>query len=168
MFRVNDTVLYGAQGICRIEEISSKDLTGNLVEYFVLKPLYQDACTIFVPTDNETLISQMRSLISAEEVDDLIKTVPGTDAAWIEEEKERWENFENILSGDDRAEIMGLIKTLYQHKLIQKEKGKKLHFVDERILSRAERILNEEFAHILQIRPERVVSYIREKVESKK
>jgi CarD family transcriptional regulator len=167
MFKVNDTVIYGTQGIFKIAEISSKDLTGDMVEYFVLKPIYRDACTIFVPAGNEKLIAQMRGVISAEEVDDLIEQIPDTDCAWIEDEKERWVKFEGIVSGGDRTEIIMLIRTLSQHKLLQKDKGKKLHFADEHIMSCAEKILNEEFGYILNIRPDRVGSYIQEKIDSK-
>ncbi|MDR3281268.1 MAG: hypothetical protein LBT23_12260 [Synergistaceae bacterium] len=167
MFNAGDVVLYAMQGICKVVEVSTKDLTGELLEYYVLKPVYNGPCTIFVPVRNEALTSKMRSPLSVDEVLDLIKKMPEMCFAWMEDEKERWGEFETILSHGDRAEIIKLIETLYQHKLDQKAKGKKLHAADERILGEAERIIHEEFGHILNIRPDRVVSFIQEQVESR-
>ena len=39
MFQINDTVVYGAQGVCRIEEISKREMAGKAMEYYVLKPV---------------------------------------------------------------------------------------------------------------------------------
>jgi CarD family transcriptional regulator len=164
MFNVNDVVIYATQGICKIEEISARDLTGELLEYYVLRPVYNDPCTIFVPAGNETLTSKMHRLLSVEEVHDLIKKMPKESLVWIEDERERWGRFVDIISSSDRVEIIRLIGTLYQHKLEQKAKGKKLHVTDERFLCEAEKILHGEFAHILNMRPEQVVSFIREQV----
>lgn len=167
MFNSGDIVLYAMQGICKVVEVCKKDLTGELMEYYVLKPVYNGPCTIFVPTGNEALTSQMRALLSVGEVLDLIKEMPEKCFAWTEDEKERWGKFETILFHGDRSEIIKLIGTLYQHKQDQKARGKKLHVADERILGEAERIIHEEFGHILNIKPDRVVSFIQEQVDSR-
>lgn len=166
MFRTDDTILYGAQGICKIVEISRMDLTGDMVEYYVLRPIYHQTCTIYVPVDNNILTSKMRNIMSAEEVYALIKTMHKEDSIWIEDERERWGKYVEILSSGAREEIIRLIKTLHQHKVNQKAKGKRLHVTDEHILSDAEKILHEEFAHILNIRPDKVVSFILEQIEN--
>jgi CarD family transcriptional regulator len=165
MFNVNDTVLYGTHGICKIEEISTRNLTGNPAQYIVLKPVSDLKSTIFVPFDNEMLISKMRTLISEEEVDELINKMPEQDSVWVEDERERWEKFRGMLLSSDRVDIIKLIRTLYRQKLEQKSRSRRLNSIDERILGDAEKILHEEFGYILNIRPERVAAYIREKVE---
>jgi CarD family transcriptional regulator len=72
-----------------------------------------------------------------------------------------------MLSSNDRAEIIKLIRTLYQQILKQKSRCRRLNAMDDRILCDAEKMIHGEFGHILNIRPELVVSYIREKIERK-
>ena len=68
MFSVGQTVLYGANGVCRIEEITTRRVGSSEMEYYVLKPVRSDCSTVFVPTGNETLVSRMRFVKSADEV----------------------------------------------------------------------------------------------------
>ena len=58
-----------------------------------------------------------------------------------------------------------MIKALYLHQQKQQEKGKHLHAADERVFKEAEKILYDEFALVLQIRPEQVVPFIAEKMQ---
>ena len=59
-----------------------------------------------------------------------------------------------------------MIKALYsrQQKLLQNGK-KKLHVSDERFLKEAERMLHEEFAHVLNIQRDQVLPFILEQIQ---
>jgi CarD family transcriptional regulator len=164
MYQVNDMILYAAQGICRIAEITEMDLNGAAALYYVLKPVYEEKSTIFVPVYNETLTSKMRRVLSAPEIYALIKTMPDEGTIWIDNEKERRERYKEIMSHGDRTELVKLIKTLYLHELSQKGKGKKLYVADERFMKEAEKILYEEFAHVLNIKREQVLPFIIEQI----
>jgi CarD family transcriptional regulator len=153
-------VLYGVQGLCRIAEISERDFTGKRTEYYVLKPVYDEKATIFIPVQNEALIQKMRRILSSDEIYDLIRNMPAEETIWIENENARRERYKQILSGGDRAELIQLIKTLYQRQQSQKAKGKKLHVTDDRFMREAEKMLYEEFAHVLNISPEQVLPFI--------
>lgn len=165
MYQVNDTVLYGAQGVCRIVEIAEKDFGGTSREYFVLKPVFHETSTIFVPVTNEVLTAKMKRILSADEICDLIHGMPEEDSIWIENEAVRKEKYKEILGSGDRVTLLRLIKTLYLHQQMQQEIGKKLHAADERVFHEAERMLYEEFAHVLQIKKEQVVPFIIEQIE---
>ena len=52
----------------------------------------------------------------------------------------------------------------YENKKSNRELGKKAYKGDEEIMKTAERLLNEEFAIILNISPDEVNSYIAEKM----
>ena len=69
MFEVGQTVLYGTEGVCRITEIQEMKVGKKKSEYYVLKPVYRDGATIYVPMDNATLLNRMRQVLSAEEID---------------------------------------------------------------------------------------------------
>jgi CarD family transcriptional regulator len=160
MYKENDTVMYKAQGLCKITEISEKEFGGNRRLYYVLKPLNDDKATIFVPADNETTTAKMYPVSSPEEILALIQAMSCEKTIWIEDEIARKSRYQEILSGDDRLELARLAKTLYLHQQTQKNKGKRLHLTDERCLREAEKILHEEIAHVLNIERDQVLPFI--------
>ena len=169
-YKVNDMVMYGTAGVCRITEISEQSFCGRGGRYYILQPVYDNRSTVFVPVDNEALTTKMHRILSAEEIYDLIRDMPDTDTIWTDNEEVRREKYKEILKGGNRRDLIRMIKTLYtrQQALLQNGK-KKLRATDERFLKEAERVLHEEFAHVLNIQRDQVLPFILEQisVESK-
>ena len=115
MHSMNDLVLYGTEGLCRITDITVRDLYGKNVEYYVLKPMGNGNSTIFVPTGNEALTARMRRILSAEEIYALIRTMDSEETEWIENENVRKQQYREILSEGDRRSIMKMIKAVSLH-----------------------------------------------------
>lgn len=160
MYKINDTVLYGAQGVCRISGTTTKSFNGGKMEYYVLKPCYSANSTIYVPMHNEALLKKMRRLLSAEEIHQIIRTMPAQASSWIEDESERRTAYRDILSHGDRMELLRMIKALYLHQQLQQEKGRRLHASDETFFKEAEKMLYDEFALVLHIQPADVLPFI--------
>lgn len=156
MFQVNDTVVYGSDGICVIEEITSRTFDRKTQEYYILRPLYGNQSTIFVPTQNEKLCSKMRHLLSPEEIYAIIRGLPGAEPVWIDNESLRKQKFTEILRSGDRKNILLLLKSLRVHQRKLRNSGRKFHASDERFLKEAERVLYGEFAHVLHLEPAQV------------
>ena len=53
MFKANETILYGNEGVCKIVDIMKRNFKGKEVEYYVLKSVYGSGTTIYVPTYNQ-------------------------------------------------------------------------------------------------------------------
>ncbi len=166
MFKVNDTIMYGTQGICKIVEITEKDFMGTKKEYYVLKPINDAGATLFAPVNNEKIESKMRRILSKEEIYELIETMPYEEANWIDNENERKEKYKRIIAGGDRAELIKMIKALYFQKKKRESDGKHLYLSDERFFKEAERILYDEFQYVLKIRKEDLMSFIFERIEN--
>ncbi|MDR3294948.1 MAG: CarD family transcriptional regulator [Clostridiales Family XIII bacterium] len=164
-YQAGDTILYGSQGVFRIAEIAEKDLNGSPVEYYVLKPIFDDRSITFVPVHSEAINAKMRRVLSVEEIYSLVKAMPDEGTIWIENEKMRRDHYGKILAHGDRTELVRLIKTLYLHRQEQRGKGKKLYMTDEKFMKTAERILYEEFAHVLNIKLDQVLPFIMEQVQ---
>lgn len=160
MYEIGDTVVYGTQGVCRIEGVQTRKVQGEYVDYLVLRPVYEKDSTIFVPKNNEKLVGKMRNILSAEEIYEIIAELPDKDPVWIDDDNARKMHYQQIIDEGDRAKIMLIIKTIYDHKLKQEEKGRHLHQADEYILSQAEKLLHNEFALVLDIKPEDVVPFV--------
>lgn len=165
VYSVNDTILYGSHGVCRITGIEEKNFSGNLVKYYVLCPVYSENSTIYVPVDNEKLAGKMRRVLTPEEIYQIIRVMPQEESFWIEEENERKEKYKEILARGDRLELVKMIKALYYHQQEQHAKGRRLHTADEHFFREAEKLLYDEFALVLHIKPEQVLPFIMEQVE---
>ncbi len=166
MFKAGDTVVYSSQGVCRINEIVTKQVGKTSAEYYLLTPVYQENTTIFVPVDNEKLTCKMRSVLSRGEIDELILAMRECDIDWIKDDIARRRQYTEVLSSGDRLKIAALIKTLYLEQRRRKEAGKKLHIADEQLLKKAQTLLHNELALALQIEPEQVVSFIKEQMNA--
>lgn len=164
MFSNGDTVLYGAEGVCRLEGSTQREVGGRKLEYYVLKPVYREGSTVFVPKGNETLTAKMRRVLSPEEIHRLIQEIPEEKELWIENEGERRVEYGRIVSNGDRRELIRVIKALYQRRRRQQELGKKFHLSDERFLKEAEEKLHGEFALVLNIQPDQVTAFIRREI----
>ena len=167
MYHVEDAVLYGSDGICRISEIVTRDFGGAPVEYYVLKPIRQEASTIYVPVNNEALVHKMRHVLPEEEILALIEGMPDEQAHWIENDEERKTAYRETLSTGDRPGLIRMIKSLYLRQKEMKGNGKHLRAADERFFKEAERMLYDEFALVLGMEPEEVLPFILERIQEK-
>ena len=166
MFQVNDVIIYGVQGVCRIVGTEEKIVSGMKKSYFVLKPVNDKNSTIFAPTDNEIVLKKMRRLLTKDEIYKLIDSMPDENAVWVANENERKELYKNILAKGDHLELIKIIKAIYVHKKEREAEGKRLHMSDERFFKDAEQILYNEFQYVLDLRSKNdLMAYIFKRIE---
>ncbi|HEX3011191.1 MAG TPA: CarD family transcriptional regulator [Syntrophomonadaceae bacterium] len=166
MFKVNDFVVYGLTGVCKISDIrkdeyNSKDET----QYYVLNPVFNNNMTIKVPVSNQNIL--MRSIITKDDALSLIAKLPQIEDGWIDDEKQRNAAFKSALRSGKVEEWAKIIKTIYLQKEVRSVVGKKLAKMDEDIMNTAEKNLNEEFSVVLNISPNEVVRYINKHIPQK-
>ncbi|MEA4853465.1 MAG: CarD family transcriptional regulator [Christensenella sp.] len=164
MYQVNDSVLYGIQGVCKIVEIAEKAFASQKRRYYVLEPIYDNNATIFIPVDNEELTEKMRRVLSKEEIYAVIDGIPEKKENWIENESVRKEQYGKIIAQGDCVELVKLIKALCRFQKELQEEGKKLHVADEHFLKDAEKILYDEFAHVLHLDRDNVLPFIENRI----
>ena len=97
---------------CRIQQIEEKSIGASRRLYYVLKPVYHEDSTIFVPVDNPALIGKMHRLLRAQEVLQLLSGLAGDDGLWVEDEAQRRAAYEQILRSGDRVGMARLIRAL--------------------------------------------------------
>ncbi|MGI5920980.1 MAG: CarD family transcriptional regulator [Syntrophomonadaceae bacterium] len=166
MFKVNDYVVYGLTGVCRITDIRKDEYINNdETQYYVLEPVYDKNMTIKVPVNNRNIL--MRSIITKDDALSLIEKMPEIETVMIDDEKERSAYFKSALRLARNEERVKIIKTLYLEREAKTAIGKKLSRTDEDIMNTAEKQLCEEFAVALNIPPDQVVSYIIEHIPQK-
>ena len=168
MFQVDDVIIYGSQGVCRITGMEEKRISGATKTFFVLEPVQSGGATIYAPVDNEQVRKKMRRLLTRQEICDLIDGVSEGDSAWVENENERKDRYRKILAEGDRAELIHMIKAIYLHKKEREAEGKRLHMTDEHFFKEAERIVYNEFQYVLELESrEDLMQYIISRIENR-
>ena len=166
MFKVNDVIIYGTQGVCRISGIEEKKVGGTKKHFYVLEPVDGNGPTIFAPTGNENILKKMRSLLSEEEINRLIDSMPDGKTVWIPNVNERRELYKTLLADGNHAALIQMIKTLYARKKEREADGKRLHVMDENFFKDAERILYHEFQYVLKLNSKaELMQYIFSRIE---
>ncbi len=160
MYKVEETVVYGVNGICTIVDIEEKKINKEIKKYYVLKPVYNKSSTLYVPVDSEVLMGKMKKILSKNEIYALVEAVNKDENFWIDNEQERNRKYNEILKSGERKDIMRMLHALYEHRQKIKNTGKKFHVADEKIMKAAEGLLHEEFAYVLDIKRENVTEFI--------
>ena len=153
MFNKGDRVFYGQTGVCVVEDISEKTLTKNIKRlYYTLKPLYQQNNVIYAPVDSDKVF--IRAIISKSEAKKFIETVPELCKKVLDEQGE--EDYKKMFESHSCNELLELAVKIYSKKQGLKNTKKKLGFIDEKYLKRAEELLFGELAAALDIAPQEV------------
>ncbi len=159
MYSVGQTVLYGTNGVCNVSEITTKKVGKVSMEYYVLKPVCSTSSTFFVPTQNETLTSKIRFVLTKEQIEFILNHLPEC-GEWISNKNERLESFKEIIASGDCLKLITLIRLIHEHETEQISKGKRLHIADERILKEAEKMVCDELSVVLDISRNEVIDLI--------
>lgn len=166
MFKINDVVVYGSQGVCEIIGIEDQKLGGATKKYFVLKPKNDKGAICYVPTWNEKALGKIRKVMTKKEVDALIDSMPNKKPIWIVNETERNETYKQILTSGDQAAILSMVQALFSHKLEREAEGKRLHMSDEQFMKNAEQLLYNEWQYVLNVDKTGLMAYIFDRLES--
>ena len=161
MFKLNDVIMYGSQGVCEITAIEEKSIGGVRKRYFVLKPIKDHSATIYAPTDNANVLKKMRRLLTESEINNLIDSMPEEASPWISNVNERKEHFKDILASGNHSDLIQMIKGIYEQKTQREAEGKHLYISDVNFFKEAEQILYNEFQYVLKLNSkDDVMTYI--------
>lgn len=161
-FTVGNTVVYGGSGVCEVSEIKDVQFGRERPQkYYILKPLFvNQAMVVYVPTNNEKLVSKMQPIISKEEAMNLIHDINSMNIDWIDDRNERRNVYSDLLASNNRRDIISVIRVINSRRKELESDGKTLNMQDEKLLSEALKRMNAEFAVALDMGIDEVVDYI--------
>lgn len=159
MYKPGDTILYGREGVCRINKIVTRKINNEDRQYYQLSPL-DNHITILVPINHEQTYAKIRPILSKNDTNQLIKTMADIETIWINDKNVRKQKYNDIVNKGDHLQLVKLIKTLYLNKQEQIKKGKKFHIQDQNILENALNILYDEISVTLNIKRNQVLPFI--------
>ena len=163
MYCIGDKVVYGALGVMEIIEITDQTVGDITRKYYVMKEYSSTSPSLtYVPLDNETLTSQMKPLLTKDEIVEVVRKAKNSPPLeWIEDNRARSEAYKKILSTADRALMLSMIDSVYKTGIRREEEGKKNYIADENSMRRAEKLINSEFALVLGIPESDVPEFIK-------
>lgn len=146
MFGIGEYVVCGNKGVCSVENITTLNISGvdKDREYYILKPVYSPASTVYMPVDvsNEA----MRSVMTREEAESLIRGIPEIELLTIVNEKFSEQIYKECLKSNNPVELVKMIKTISLRKQKRIAEGRKITAVDAKYFHIAEDGLYGELA----------------------
>lgn len=160
MFEVGDYIVYGLNGVCKVEEVGPMESSSDLSEklYYTLLPVYVSGSRIITPVDNKKV--KMRPIITKPEVMELINNMKQCEPLWIDADREREEVYRQAIKDTNSFALIRMIKALYLRKESRLAEGKKATASDEKYFKLAEESLYGEFAIALDMDRKDVNEYI--------
>lgn len=162
MYKVNDLVMYRNIGVCRVTDISSREVCDQEGTYYTLKPVNDDKSTIYVNVENKKVM--MRYLLSPDKVEAIVSNIGSIQGFVCDNDRERDQHYKELINSGDTTKWIQVIKGLYIRKKQREQKGKDLSQQEERMFKTAEKLFYSEVAYTLDIPMEDVVGYITDKV----
>lgn len=146
MFEIGEFVIYGFNGICRVQDITHLDIAGSEKDrlYYLLTPLGNAGSKVYIPVDNDKIT--VRKVLTDKEAWKLIDEIPDIDEMWVQNDKQREGVYKNALRTCDCRELVRIIKTSYIRKQERLKQGKKATATDDKYLKQAKDNLYSELA----------------------
>ena len=162
MFAAGELVVYGGEGVCRVEGVGTPSLPGmdKTRLYYTLAPLYRSG-QVMTPVDTRVL---MRPLLTGQEVQELIGELDQLPEEQAESHNTRAikDLYHQVVASYDCKRLAGFIKGVCRRRSWAIHHGRKVSQMDERYLKRAEDALYGELGAVLGLPREDVPAYIRQ------
>lgn len=164
MFEVNDYVIYGISGVCMVSEITNSpfDKKDDRTYYKLIPAERPAGGVIYTPVDNDKIA--MRRLLSREDAALLLERMESLPPLEIPVEKQRKEAYKQALAGVDPALWVGILRSVRERSLRLEPLRKQLPDVDRDFFDRAERVLANELALVLDRPRNEILTLIRSKI----
>ena len=149
MYNVSDIVAYSSQGICEITEICRREIAGTVMDYYVMKPLFDSRSTVSVPVSNEKLVSRIRRIMTADEAAALLDSINDGEILWLDNDAQRRDLYQTILTEGIPSRLASLFRTLMLRKRTLESSSRKLRSTDETCMRTAEKLIVRECSFAL-------------------
>lgn len=127
MLEINDTVVYGTTGVCKVEGIEEKRMGREVKKYYVLRPAAQSRAAVYLPADNDLLLERIRPVIRSEQAAELLDSVGKLNGSWIDSEDERMSFCRSALKSNNIKDRLTVIAIMRRQRAVLAAENKHLH-----------------------------------------
>jgi CarD family transcriptional regulator len=161
MYQAGTWVMYGVHGVCRVIGTEKQMVNRKRATFLVLEPLTQSESRFYLPTENPTAMAKLKTVLSANELNELLHCEEVRMNVWIQEENRRKQHYRELMGSGDRLALLQMIHSLYRYKEEQLEAGRKFHQSDDNFLRDAEKLMASEISLVLELSAEEARTYLR-------
>ena len=164
MFEIGECVVYGTNGICRVTDICPSPYDpSDTRSFYLLVPVRNPmSSTIYTPVDNGRV--PIRRLMTPEEIDAFILTIPQIEMLAVPVEKQRRELYRNTVGSLCPEGYVSVMKAVEERRERLSAAHKHVPVSDLEYGRLARHMLYSEISHVLAIAEESVEGYIAEKL----
>ena len=164
MFSVGEYIVYGINGICRVAEIgpSPYDKTDPRTYYLLIPVNNPMSSTIYTPVDNDRV--PMRRLMTRDEIEALILSMPEIDILTVPIEKQRRDVYKTVIGGLEPRGLVQIIKTVDRRRAELTAARKHFPVTDLEYGRLAKHLLCSECGHVLGLSEEEADHYIAQRL----
>lgn len=159
MYQIGSFISYCGQGVCRIDDIRKMNFGKGEQDYLVIAPIVSSGATIYLAADNPKARTKIRPILTKEEIDAILSGVRKERMVWVNDRKARLSQFQQILSQSEPRGLILMAACLQQRK---EEKGLPSSELD--LLHKAENMIDQEFAFVLDLPKQDIRQYILERI----
>lgn len=152
MFKINDYLVF-KKDVCKVKKIKQY----NNEDYYILTPISDESLTINVPVSNK--FNQIRSLITKEEVLNIIKEIPHIEEIKVQDRQIEQE-YKSLLQNANHKDLIKIIKTAYSRNQKRLDENKKIGEKDNNYFNLAEKYLYTEFSIVLNMSYDETKEYV--------
>lgn len=151
MCHLDDYVIYGIHGACRVLGREKQLVNKKRTEFLVLEPLVQSGSKYYVPAENPTAMAKLKGVLSQDELVRLLESDAVREDCWISDEGHRKQIYRELITSADRLRLMQMVASLYRYRGAQEAAGRKFHLCDDNFLRDAERLLSSEISLVMNL-----------------
>ena len=161
IFTKGEHVIYASNGICIVEDVKKMSFIKGEPEktYYILRPQKDKNSTIYIPHDNELLLSKMRAPISAPEIEKTVKSTKTCE--WIEDRKQRNLYYRELFALPHPSNLLSVLKSILKKRSELTDTGKKMCAIDKELYESALNYVKNEFTFVLGGDEDKANEYIK-------
>ena len=161
MCHLDDYVIYGIHGACRVLGREKQLVNKKRTEFLVLEPLMQSGSKYYVPAENPTAMAKLQAVLSQDELVKLLESDAVREDCWISDEGHRKQIYRELITSADRLRLMQMVASLYRYRGAQEAAGRKFHLCDDNFLRDAEKLLSSEISLVMNLPPDEARDFLR-------
>jgi len=156
VYQKGDYVVYGINGVCKIEEVAPLQSGGERI-YYHLTPVHALNNMIYTPVDNDKV--PIRLVLSQDEARSFLENISEIEAMEDVAYKKREQQYKEAMKTCDCREWVCVMKTAYNRRLQRMEEGKKATAADEKyfkaaksnLINEMEVVFNQDCAQVTEM-----------------
>ena len=156
MFQTGDFVVYGMNGVCRVEKVAPLTEESERL-YYHLIPVHASRNVIYTPVDNEKV--PIRLVLSEDEARSFLENISEIEAMEDVAYKKREQQYKDAMKTCDCRDWVCIMKTAYSRRVRRMEEGKKATAADEKyykaaksnLINEMEVVFHQDSARIIEM-----------------